>query len=76
LKTLRSRQHRALCAALIEARMNAELTQRDLAARLKRAHSYVAKIENGERRLDVIEFIEIARALGMDPNKLFAKVLV
>ena len=76
MKTLRSRQHRALCAALAEARTDAGLSQRDLAQRLRRAHSFVAKNENGERRLDVVEFIEIAQAMRVDPVKLFAKVLL
>jgi transcriptional regulator with XRE-family HTH domain len=75
LKTLRSRRHRALCAALAQARTDSELSQRDLARRMKRAHSFVAKNENGERRVDVVEFIEIAQAMGVDPIKLFAKVL-
>lgn len=75
MKPLRSREHRALCALLAEARAEAGLTQRDLAARLKRPHSYVAKIEGGERRVDVIEFIEVARALRLDPIKLFARAV-
>jgi transcriptional regulator with XRE-family HTH domain len=75
MKSLRSRGHRVLCAVLAETRNEAGLTQRDLALRLKRPHSYVAKIEGGERRIDVIEFIELARALRTDPIKLFSRVL-
>lgn len=74
MKALRSREHRSLCATLAEARSQAGLTQRDLAARLKRPHSYVAKIEGGERRIDVVEFIELARALRIDPVKLLSRV--
>jgi transcriptional regulator with XRE-family HTH domain len=55
--------------------MQAGLTQRGLAERLKRPHSYVAKIEGGERRVDVIEFAELARALRVDPLKLLGEVL-
>lgn len=75
MKSLRSRGHRVLCAVLAQTRSEAGLTQRDLAARLKRPHSYVAKIESGERRLDVLEFIEMARAMRVDPVKLFERVL-
>ncbi|HEX7114703.1 MAG TPA: helix-turn-helix transcriptional regulator [Steroidobacter sp.] len=75
MKSLRSRGHRVLCAVLAEARSEAGMTQRDLAARLKRPHSYVAKIESGERRVDVLEFIEMARAMRVDPVKLFERVL-
>jgi hypothetical protein len=38
-----------------------------VAARLIRPQSYVSKYESGERRLDVIEFVEVAGALGTDP---------
>jgi transcriptional regulator with XRE-family HTH domain len=64
-----------LIGILVEARERARLTQRDLAARLKRPHSFVGRIEAGERRVDVIEFIEIARVMEADPRELFAKVL-
>jgi transcriptional regulator with XRE-family HTH domain len=74
-KTLRSRGHRILIEVLVTARKAAGLNQRDLAARLKRPRSFVGRIESGERRIDVIEFIEIARVLEVDPRQLFAKIL-
>ena len=52
---------------LIEARKNAGLTQVGLAEKLSHPQSYVSKYERGERRLDVIEFLEVARAMGIDP---------
>jgi transcriptional regulator with XRE-family HTH domain len=60
---------------LVEAREKAGLTQRGLAARLKRPHSFVGRIEAGERRIDVVEFIEIARVLDLDPTELFVRVV-
>jgi transcriptional regulator with XRE-family HTH domain len=74
-KTLRSRGHRTLIGILVAAREAAGLTQRGLAARLKRPHSFVGRFEAGERRIDVIEFIEIARVLEVDPRQLFAQLL-
>jgi len=74
LKHLRSARHRALCAVIIEAREAAGLTQRQLAARLKRSQPWVTYIETGQRRLDVLEFIEIAHALRVDAQQLFAKL--
>ena len=74
-KTLRSRGHRRLIAVLVAAREAAGLTQRELAARLKRPRVYVGRMEAGERRIDVIEFIEIALVLEVDPRQLFSKVL-
>lgn len=73
LKSLRTREHRQLCELLATARNEAGLTQRDLASRLKLPHSFVGKVEAGERRLDVIEFVAIARALRIDPVELFAR---
>ena len=74
-KTLRTKGHRSLIDILVESRKQAGLTQRDLAARLKRPHVFIGRIEAGERRIDVIEFIEIARVMGLDPKQLFAKLL-
>jgi ribosome-binding protein aMBF1 (putative translation factor) len=74
-KTLRGRGHQTLIEILVGAREKAGLTQRDLAARIKRPHSFVGRMEAGERRIDVIEFIEIARVLGADPKELFGRLV-
>lgn len=75
MKSLRTRTHRILCAALVQARKSAGLSQHELARKLKRSQSFIAKIEVGERRIDVVEFIEIARALGREPAELLARAL-
>ncbi|WP_349510047.1 transcriptional regulator [Bradyrhizobium sp. AT1] len=46
-----------------------------MAKKLRKPQSFVAKYEGGERRLDVIEFIVIAEALGADPIKLLRRLL-
>lgn len=74
-KTLRSRGHRVLIRVLKATRAAAGLNQRELADRLNRPRSFVGRTEAGERRLDVVEFIEIARVLEVDPRQLFAKLL-
>lgn len=53
-------------ALLIQARKAAGLSQIEVATRLQRPQSYVSKVENGERRLDLIEFLELARVLDID----------
>jgi transcriptional regulator with XRE-family HTH domain len=73
LKTLRSRGYGILLAVLVDARHKAGLTQRQLAARLKRPQSYVGKIEKGERRIDPVECAEWARGCGMTPRTLFQR---
>ena len=52
---------------LVDARKNADVTQAELSGRLKRPQSFVSKYERGERRLDVVEFGDVAKALGLDP---------
>jgi transcriptional regulator with XRE-family HTH domain len=74
-KTLRGAGHQRVIKALVNAREAAGMTQRELAAELNRPHSFVGRIEAGERRIDVIEFIEIARTLGADPKRLFEQLL-
>jgi transcriptional regulator with XRE-family HTH domain len=74
LKSLRGPQHRELLRLLIAARHNADLTQQDVATRLHRNQSFVAKYEGGERRLEVIEFVQICRAIGVAPEILLRKL--
>ena len=59
---------------LIKARNSAGLTQIDLARKLARPQSFVSKYERGERRLDVIEFLEVASAIGIDPPHFIRKL--
>ena len=73
MKTLRSRGHRVLLAVLAEARQEAGLTQRELAARLKLPRSYVSKVETGERRIDPVECVAWARACAIEPGELFSR---
>ena len=62
-------------AALVEARSKAGVTQRELARRLNRAHSYVSRIEKGDRRLDVPEFLQWCEVLGADPVTVIQRVV-
>jgi len=55
---------------MIEARKAAGLTQVELAERLGEFQSFVSRYERGERRLDVVEFIEVAAAIGFDPHRM------
>jgi transcriptional regulator with XRE-family HTH domain len=74
-KQLRGARHKRMMAALVEIRRSAGVTQRELARRLKRAHSYVGRIEMGDRRLDLPEFIEWCELLGADPAEVFLRIL-
>jgi ribosome-binding protein aMBF1 (putative translation factor) len=74
-KQLRTTRHRALMAALVAARHSAGLSQRELAKRLDRAHSFVGKIESGERQLNVLEFCEYVDALAGDGPDIIRTVM-
>lgn len=74
-KQLRTSRHKALMAALTTAREGAGLSQRELAKRLGRAHSFVGKIESGERQLNVLEFCDYADVLGANAAELLGAVM-
>lgn len=69
-----SPEYRSFCRLLREAREEEGITQVALAKRLKKYQSYVAKYESGERRLDVIEFIRIMKALSKNPAQLIQQL--
>lgn len=75
-RTLHTKPYAKLVEILVEARRAHGLTQQQVAARLGKPQSYVAKIERRERRLDVIEFIALAHALNSDPADLFSEITV
>lgn len=75
MRHLRSARHRRLIEEIVRAREAAGLSQRALAAHLKRSPSYVSKFEAGERRLDVLEFAEVCEAISVDAPDLLRRVL-
>ncbi len=70
-----SARQRAVAAALRKAREAAGLSQRQLSERLKQPPNWIQRIESLERRVDVAEFITIAKAVGADPAELFREAL-
>lgn len=68
------KKYERLRLLLIEAREEAGVTQVELGARLRRPQSFVSKIERGLRRVDVIEFLEIAKALNIDVPTLLRRL--
>jgi len=59
---------------LVRARERAGLKQSEVAARLALPASYLSKVENGTRRLDVIELIRIAQAMDSDPAEIIREL--
>lgn len=68
MKSVYSENYRLFLKLIISARRDSGFTQQELAKILKRPQSFISKYERGERRLDLIEFLEILSALGLDPS--------
>ena len=73
-KTIFTDSYKLLISTLVQERKDARLTQQQLADKLGRHQSYVAKYEKRERRLDVIELIQIAKAIQIDIEPLIRKI--
>lgn len=61
-------------AALKAARKARGITQASLAQAFGKPQSFIAKVENGERRLDVVEFVKLARLVGIEPAAALADI--
>jgi transcriptional regulator with XRE-family HTH domain len=74
-KWVQPEHHQIVGTTLMAARRRANLTQVELAGRLGKPQSFVSSLEAGKRRMDVIEFLMIARTLGADPVEIFAEIV-
>lgn len=68
-------RYRELIARLVEARKRQGLSQEALAERLGRHQQFVSRYEIGERRLDIVEFVDVAVALGVEPVGLLQPLM-
>jgi transcriptional regulator with XRE-family HTH domain len=73
-KTLHSARHLLLVDLIASARKRAGLSQAQVARALGRHQPFIATLESGQRRIDVVELIELAEAIGFDPSRLLKKV--
>jgi transcriptional regulator with XRE-family HTH domain len=73
-KSVHTAEYAALRAELRSLREHAAISQRELAGRLKVPHSWVAKVESGERRIDFVEFCWFVAACGIDPVPVSEKL--
>ena len=65
-----SDEYQRVINALKKARKERGITQAQLAEALGKPQSFIAKIESGERRLDVVEFVHLARLVGVEPVRI------
>ena len=73
--TLHTPGYTAFVEIIVATRRARGLTQQQVADALAKPQSYVAKIEGGERRLDILEFVALCRAMDADPKAVFAAAL-
>jgi transcriptional regulator with XRE-family HTH domain len=73
--SLHDQRYAAFVQGLRKQRVQAGITQAELADRLRRPQSFVSKVERRERRLDVVEFDDWARALGVEPTLLLGMIV-
>lgn len=75
MSSIYSDEYQLVIKSLRSARIDQGITQTQLAELLGKPQSFVAKVENGERRLDVIEFATIARLLSLDPAVILNAIM-
>lgn len=73
-RTIQSPRHEALREFIVEKRKKAGLTQTEVASKLGRYQSFVATVERGQRRIDVVELMEFADAIGFDPREAIKRL--
>ena len=73
-KTIFSGGNKVVVEVIRRARIEAGLTQAELAARIGRDQSHISLIEGSQRRLDLVEFDRIVRALGFDPVDIYRQI--
>jgi transcriptional regulator with XRE-family HTH domain len=74
-KSVFTKKYERFLSILTGLRKDKGLSQAQLAKKLKRPQSFVSKYERGERRLDVIEFLEVAKILEADPREIITRLM-
>lgn len=69
-----STEYQMVIKVLREARVAGHITQEELGKALGRPQSFIAKVENGERRLDIVEFVHLCRLVDLDPVNIINKL--
>ena len=73
-KSTHSPEYAAVLKSLLKMRLDAGMTQQQVADALEREQSFVWRIEKGERRLDVVEFFWVCNALGYDAAEVYSEL--
>ncbi|CAM4338927.1 Predicted transcriptional regulator [Yersinia intermedia] len=74
MASIYSDEYQSVIKSLRDQRIAKGITQESLASALGRPQSFIAKVENGERRLDVVEFVHIAKLLGVKVEDVLGRI--
>ena len=74
-RTLSSARHARLAELVAQYRQEARLTQAQVAAALDRHQPFISGIEAGQRRVDLVELLELAQVIGFDPHEIVTELL-
>lgn len=69
-KSIHNPKYQQLISKLVDVRKSKNITQRDLAKILNTSHCYVGRLETFERRLDILEIIDLCKALGLSKQEI------
>lgn len=67
-------EYQMVIRTLRDARIAGHITQEELGKALGKPQSFIAKVENGERRLDIVEFVHLCRLIGIEPVSIINKL--
>jgi ribosome-binding protein aMBF1 (putative translation factor) len=74
VSSIRTKRHKRLIELVTAERKQAGIRQIQLAKKIKRSQTWIARLESGERRLDVVELLDLAEAIGFDAPAMVAAV--
>jgi transcriptional regulator with XRE-family HTH domain len=74
VRTIQDPRHLALVALLIAERKRVGMRQVDVARRVGQSQGWIAHIESGQRRIDVVEFLALADGIGFDPLRVLRRI--
>ncbi|EPJ3658189.1 TPA: helix-turn-helix transcriptional regulator [Acinetobacter baumannii] len=75
MSSIHDKRYIKLINTLTQLRELKDITQVELASSLKKPQSYISKIENLERRIDIVELYDWLKALGESENTLINFIL-
>ncbi len=74
MKSIFTQEYRDVIDQLREARLKADLNQKQIAKKLAKSQSFVSKYERCDRRLDIVEFVRICRIVDIDPCRVIRRM--